>query len=275
MFYSASIYQMADFQENTAVWLAAMTAPAQVIGLGISVVLVDSHGRRPLLLLSSSLSGMSLIVLGLSFYLARVTSDPVQQSTDACAGIAATVWSGRTTYCYDCSHMDGCGFCGGVCTEGNKTGPFDADMCQSTDEWVYQHCQNNYGWLSIVAMISYLLFFGIGFGGLPWTINSEIFPSRFRSFAVSCSTATNWTGNFIISMTFLIIASPQVLTTYGAFWLYAAVAFGGTVWLFFVLPETKGLVLEDIERLFTKPGDKVYNSRGVLESQSLLSESSR
>ena len=56
---------------------------------------------------------------------------------------------------------------------------------------------------------------------MPWTINSEIYPLHLRSLGVSIATMVNWAGNLIISYTFLDLT--QAITTYGAFWLYAAI----------------------------------------------------
>ena len=58
-------------------------------------------------------------------------------------------------------------------------------------------------------------------GPMPWTINSEIYPTWARSTCIAMATFTNWTFNLFIAMTFLTLT--EVLTTYGKFAIvYAA-----------------------------------------------------
>ena len=86
----------------------------------------------------------------------------------------------------------------------------------------------------------------IGFGPIAWLIISEIFPLRHRGSAMSLAAVTNFLVNIIVTFSFkpfLQAASPSV-----AFWIYGAFSVLSLAFVYFVVPETKGLTLEEIEQ---------------------------
>lgn len=77
---------------------------------------------------------------------------------------------------------------------------------------------------------------------------SEIFPSSLRAKGVAWSTCSNWLNNFIIGL----ITPPLIQNTkgFGAYIFFAVWCGASFVWVFFAVPETKGRILEDMDRVF-------------------------
>jgi len=72
------------------------------------------------------------------------------------------------------------------------------------------------GWITIIALITYIIFFSIGMGPIPWLITGEIFPNRTRALGSSVATMVNWFSAF--GVTFLFANMEESLQDYGTFW---------------------------------------------------------
>lgn len=101
------------------------------------------------------------------------------------------------------------------------------------------------GWIAVGSLMTYVGFFAVGLGPVFWLILSEIYPLRIRGRAMSVGTAANWLANLIVALTFLTLT--KVIGKPGTFWLYAAVTVGAWFFAYFLVPETKGKTLEQIE----------------------------
>jgi len=107
-----------------------------------------------------------------------------------------------------------------------------------------------HGWLTAVAIFFFMAFFAVGPGVCGWVAISELMPTRIRSNGMSIALLMGQAVSTIIAATFL-----QTVGRYG----YSAMflAFAGFTAVYFViaafmLPETKGKTLEEIEEYFEK-----------------------
>ncbi|KAG6711587.1 hypothetical protein I3842_05G062100 [Carya illinoinensis] len=109
--------------------------------------------------------------------------------------------------------------------------------------------------LCIAMVLAYVAFFSIGVGPVTWVYSSEILPLRLRALGVSMAVAVSRVTSAVISMTFLSLT--KWITTGGTFFLYASFAIASCFFFYFMLPETQGRTLEDMEGLFGNFGWKL------------------
>lgn len=101
------------------------------------------------------------------------------------------------------------------------------------------------GWIAIGSLMVYVGSFAVGLGPVFWLLLSEVYPLRIRGRAMSVGTIVNWAANLAVALSFLTLT--QVLGKPATFWLYGAVTVGSWVFAYFLVPETKGKSLEQIE----------------------------
>ena len=92
--------------------------------------------------------------------------------------------------------------------------------------------------------------FSIGMGPTPWTVNSEIYPLHLRGLGNSLSATTNWIANFAVSMSFLTLLEDVPYGDIFAFILIVVFSTLGFIFVYAVIPETKGLSLDNVLKLF-------------------------
>lgn len=90
-------------------------------------------------------------------------------------------------------------------------------------------------------------FYAPSWNGTPWVVNSEIYPQHIRNLGQTFASSNNWFWNFLV-----VRFTPQMLKSmgYGAWFFFASFMALSGVFVFFLLPETKGIPLEYMERLF-------------------------
>lgn len=98
----------------------------------------------------------------------------------------------------------------------------------------------------VICLAAYLMLNCGGFGVCIWLINAEVYPLFVRGKGASLGSFSHWFFDLIVTLTTL-----SLVTALGAtytFWLYALISIGAVVFIIFLVPETKGKSLEEIER---------------------------
>ena len=101
--------------------------------------------------------------------------------------------------------------------------------------------------LSIGGVYVYIFFFAISLGPLGWLLIAEVYPLKIRGFAVAMGSFYHWIFDFCVSYSFPIMAASALGTSGGIFMIYMSVVLLGLFFARYVVFETKGLSLEQIE----------------------------
>lgn len=115
--------------------------------------------------------------------------------------------------------------------------------------------------LELLCMASIMIYsasFMFSWGPICWVLIAEIFPNTIRGAAVAIAVAFQWIFNFIVSSTFVPLFNMHLTAgddfghwfTYA---LYGVICLLAALFVWKLVPETKGRTLEDMTRLWAKP----------------------
>ena len=127
------------------------------------------------------------------------------------------------------------------------------------------------GWAAVAMAFVFILTYGVSYSPLGWALPSEVFSTAQRSKGVvssagynpylrllaihdfllrhlqALSTATVWLCNFIVGV---ITPSMIAQAGFGTYIFFACWCLLSGVWAYFLVPETKGKTLEELDEVF-------------------------
>ena len=108
----------------------------------------------------------------------------------------------------------------------------------------------------VAGIMIYSACFMFSWGPICWVYISEIFPNTIRSQATAIAVAFQWIFNFIVSSTFVPMYNMKLGSmgdSFGHFFayaLYGVICIGAAIFVWKIVPETKGKTLEDMTALW-------------------------
>jgi sugar porter (SP) family MFS transporter len=100
-------------------------------------------------------------------------------------------------------------------------------------------------WVTLAGLMLYIASFAVSFGPVLWVMLPEIFPLNARGTGTGVSALSNWGANFVVAQAFLPLVA--LIGRSAVFWILAGICIVAALFIQFLVPETKGRSLEQIE----------------------------
>merc|ERR1712187_775312 len=100
---------------------------------------------------------------------------------------------------------------------------------------------------TVGGLMLYVTGYQVGFGPIAWLMISEVFPLKVRGAALSLAAIVNFSSNITMTLTQEVLQAA--FTPAGVFFGYLALSIASLLFVQFVVPETKGRTLEEIEAM--------------------------
>ncbi|EMR68154.1 hypothetical protein MGN70_005865 [Eutypa lata] len=121
------------------------------------------------------------------------------------------------------------------------------------------------GYYALVCIFIFAAFFQFGWGPACWILVSEIPAARLRPMNVAIGAATQWLFNFVVAKVVPLMLANVGAHGYGTYMIFGSFCASMFFFVYFFIPETKGVALEHMDELFggvpATPRDDKLTSR--------------
>lgn len=243
LFYASTIFHSVGFQSDASAVLASVgLGLVKVIATLISMVFSDRVGRRPLLIGGCSVMALSMIIIGLLSGQSSMNTEMSPEDFSVNTTDHLTVFNQPVTPFHE-NHIPLSNTTQNEYQPLEKTGQEPTNSSLTSSKIVQNQAVN---WIILLCMMAVVSAYSVGFGPMTWLLLSEIFPAAIRGRAFAFTNCFNWAANLLVSFTFLNFIDMIGLS--GMFFSYGIIAVIAAVFFHFMLPETKGKTLEEIDK---------------------------
>ncbi|XP_035486582.1 solute carrier family 2, facilitated glucose transporter member 10 [Scophthalmus maximus] len=247
LFYASTIFDSVGFQSgDSAVLASAGLGLVKVIATLTSMVLSDRVGRRPMLISGCSVMALCLITIGLlSGHSPMNTKRPCHLDFNVnTTDLPTSPADGRSDVDMPLDESHGRLY-NNTEDENLVFDKVGLKTLEPASESPSSVSGSFVSWIILMCMMAVVSAYSVGFGPMTWLLLSEIFPAAVRGRAFAFINCFNWAANLLVTFTFLNVVDAIGLSK--MFVLYGITAVAAAVFVYLVLPETKGMTLEAID----------------------------
>ncbi|MDC1227043.1 sugar porter family MFS transporter [Algibacter sp.] len=233
-FYATSIFKQTGIGTDAAFASGVLLSSITVVFTFVAMYLIDRMGRRPLLLVGTAGIAISLLLCAYGFKQAtyQLTSESITElkfeGTNRLSIYVDKVYNNDVDFKNDMKSA-----------LGNQ-------VYSKNDGAILETATNINATLVLIGVLGFIACFAFSLGPVMWVLLSELFPNKYRGFAIGVIAFVNSFISWIVQLLF-----PWELSNLGnalTFFIFGAIACIGFFVMIKILPETKGKSLEQIER---------------------------
>ena len=238
-FYAPTIFEQSGVGTNAAFAQATYIGIINVVFTVVAMLLIDRLGRRPLML-----AGLLGVVISMSVSSYGFYSAFYQLPEDAVASISVEQGvSGLES-------MAGVRFENDVDFKSAVREAIGEAAMKTNEAAIMQSATNMNSTIVLIGIMGFVASFAFSLGPVMWVLFSEIFPNRIRGVCMALmgivNSGVSWFVQFIFPYELAHLGSA------GTFFVFAVFAAICLVLLFWLMPETRGRSLEELERELIK-----------------------
>jgi len=243
-FYAPTIFEQSGIGTDAAFAQAALIGVVNVIFTLVAIALIDRWGRRPLLLVG--LSGIALSMALCTYGFAQAT---YQLKSDSIAQIEQQAEIGQNINLADIEPMIDVIYESDVEFKLALRTTIGDAAAKQLESQLIKSATNMNATLILIGIMGFVASFAMSLGPVMWALFAEIFPNQLRGVAISFVGMVNSLVSFFVQLLFpLELSVMGAALTFFSYCLFAVIGLALVAWL---LPETKGRSLEDLEQLFS------------------------